>query len=251
MDFKEIAELDFVKYLEIKEQDTNKAFNIINTYFHECSIHYRWLEFECGEFNSDYIPPYRWDYLYEYATIMETGIEGVIESDDKLSKAAYFLMLITVFDKVNYVDFNYYPNLVKNFDILLKKACCDWFVFIARSLFAIGNYFLIKKDAKEAIKYYEAGASLDFDGRQTSLPFRVVADCNLVLGYLYSGLFYEKYGFEKLELEKNEDLAYEYFTTAIDTIGAHVISEKKYPEVYKTIREYEEKHEMESRCFDD
>ena len=239
MDIEEIVELDFDEYLEIKKSDIESALEIIKTYFNDCLEHYKWLEFKSSRFDPDYIPPYRWDYLYEYATIMENGIEGVVEPDDKRSIVAYFLMLITLFDKVYYVDFRCYPNLEKNFDILIQEAHCDWCVFVARSLFALGEYY-VYENVQEAIKYYEAGASLNFDGRQTLLPFKVVADCNLASGILY---------YQGTEVEKNDDLAYKYFKTAIDTVGTSVIDEQDYPGVYELIRDYEEKHGLESTLF--
>ena len=47
---------------------------------------------------------------------------------------------------------------------------------------------------------------------------------------------------ENAEVEKNDELAYKYFKTAIDTVGTSVIHEKDYPGVYELIRDYEEKH---------
>ena len=128
--------------------------------------------------------------------------------DEKKANHSYFL-LICVEGCCGLSD-AWLPYIENNFDAVKGFIYADWQTVHPRITWQIGKYYLEKKEYAKARQFFNLGASLDYDGRQSIEPFIEVGKNKYELGMIY---------FEGLGVKKNYSKAKKYFEAAASDAG--------------------------------
>lgn len=211
--------VDILNNINLTFLKTNKEdfVKIIDKYFNSAMDLYNFYEFEYTRFGGaiNYLYPLNVIWLYLSAIYYE------YINDETSAHSSYFLFMLKLLSELELVS-RFSENMIteeimilldilepefKNIDELLFE---DWLALNPKLAFVIGNYYLERKKYDSAVKSFEHGSQLNYDGRQSIEPFIEVAKNTYELGLLY---------LKGLGVKQDVEKAIELFTSSANEIG--------------------------------
>ena len=197
MNYEGTAEL-----LNLPKEDLIK---FVDLYYTAAVDIYKYFEYEYCRFGGGRNYLYKLNYFSLY--LCAKYFESVGETDN--AKKAYFILLCIIASYGGY-ETEIFDYLENTFSIVEEFIEADWLALHPQLTHNIGMFYLEKGKYDEAKKYFEMGAELDYDGRQSIEPFIEVGKNEYELGLLY---------YKGLGVEQDYEKALELFEKAADDAG--------------------------------
>ena len=157
------------------------------------------------------------DMLYDYATMMKKGINGVVDKNKEEADYAY-LQLLKRFD---WLPKELRDKVADKSHLLLKYAYPDLMDRYSNALYAAGNYFYKKKDFRRAFRLFKKGADFDCSGRQICYPYFLVGRNQDKVADMYQN---------GLGVDVNLAKAFKYYNSSAENCGR-----KRHPKLGDTL----------------
>lgn len=198
MDYEGTAEL-----LSLSKEDLIK---FVNLYYAAAVDIYKYYEYYYNRFEGGFnylfgLNPFS---LYLCAKYFES-----IGDTDK-SKIAYFILLCCIITSYGCYDTRTFNYLENTFNVVENFIEADWLTLHPQLTHNIGMFYLEKENYEKAKKYFEMGAEINYNDRQSIEPFIEVGKNEYELGLLY---------FKGLGVEQDYEKALELFEKAADDAG--------------------------------
>lgn len=212
-----LEEID-IAFLQSGEENLIK---LIDLYFKSASEVFNYFENKYPRYGGkiDYLCNFDPIWLYLCAIYHEHI------NNEKYANYSYYLCVATISNIVSsnlqsgHIEIN--QDLIKMLELLEEKFKIikemiypDWIAINPKITFCIGKYYFTKGEFEKAFEYFKLGSSINYNGRQSIEPFKLVAKNTYGLAILYlKGLGVEKDETYAIKLFKKVSSKYgeEYF----------------------------------------